>query len=104
MIGHRRLGLPTLFAIVVLAIAVAPAAVAVAQPTDVMFVVDTSGSMDSALDDARNEMTDAMATISAQIPDVAFGVAQVRDYGDVYGDSGDCRGRWRWRCPPTNPP
>jgi hypothetical protein len=78
---------------VMLALAAAAAglqpAVAAAAPTDVLFVVDTTGSMDDALDDARDEMTDALTSISAQVPDVEFGVATVRDYGDLYGDSGD---------------
>src|SRR4051794_37774823 len=60
-----------------------------AQPTDVMFVVDTTGSMSDAIDEARAEIDDAMSQIGGSLADVRFGVGQVRDYYPAYGDYGD---------------
>src|SRR4051794_23591215 len=63
-------------------------ALAAPPPTDVMFVVDTTGSMEDALDEARDEIYDAMTQIGGAVPDVQFGVGQVRDYS-YYGVSND---------------
>lgn len=62
---------------------VAPATASAAAPTqtDVMFVFDTSGSMGSVLEEAKSEITDAMGQLEASLPNVEFGVAEVRDYG-----------------------
>src|SRR5690349_21066486 len=60
-----------------------------AQPTDVLFVVDATGSMDDAIDEARDEIYGAMDQIGRTLPDVQFGVGQVRDYYPTYGDYGD---------------
>jgi hypothetical protein len=75
--------------VAVLALASLAPATAAASATDVLFVVDTTGSMSGAISDARIEMTDALTSISAQVPDTQFGVAEVRDYYPAYGRSGD---------------
>jgi hypothetical protein len=49
--------------------------------TDVMFVFDTSGSMEPVLEEAKTEIKSVMAQLEGSLPDVAFGVAEVRDYG-----------------------
>lgn len=48
--------------------------------TDVMFLFDTSGSMGSELTEAKEEMLKVMSNIGAKLPDVQYGVAEVRDY------------------------
>lgn len=53
-----------------------------APHNDVMFVFDTSGSMENALTEAAEEITKAMSEIKSQLPDVAFGLSEVRDYGE----------------------
>jgi hypothetical protein len=52
-----------------------------ATPTDVMFVFDTSGSMSGVLEEATAEIQGVMAHIDAVVPEVDYGVAEVRDYG-----------------------
>jgi hypothetical protein len=54
----------------------------VAPHNDVMFVFDTSGSMEDALYEAASEISIAMSEIQAQLPDVEFGLSEVRDYGE----------------------
>jgi hypothetical protein len=53
-----------------------------ASHNDVMFVFDTSGSMEDALNEAAGEITTAMSEIKAQLPDAEFGLSEVRDYGE----------------------
>src|SRR3954451_9730092 len=63
-----------------MSVCAATAAATVPAHTDVMFVFDTSGSMHTALDEARADITTAESQISTALPDVRFGVAQVKDY------------------------
>lgn len=56
------------------------AAAAVPAHTDVMFVFDTSGSMSGELEEAKKEMLAVIANINTKLPDVHYGVAEVRDY------------------------
>jgi hypothetical protein len=49
--------------------------------TDVMFLVDTTGSMGSAIQEAQEDAQEAMAQISVALPDVQFGLASMADYG-----------------------
>jgi hypothetical protein len=51
--------------------------------TDVMFVFDTTGSMGSALGEAKAQIQEAMTQIGASLPDVQFGLAEMRDYSEV---------------------
>ncbi len=58
----------------------APARAAVPAHTDVMFLFDTSGSMGSELGEAKAEMLAVITNINSKLPDVHYGVAEVRDY------------------------
>jgi hypothetical protein len=49
--------------------------------TDVMFVIDTTGSMESAIQEAQEDAQEAMAQIATSLPDVQFGLASMADYG-----------------------
>lgn len=51
--------------------------------TDVMFVFDTTGSMGGALTEAKKEIQASMSQLTATLPDVRFGLAEVSDYGLV---------------------
>jgi hypothetical protein len=51
--------------------------------TDVMFVFDTTGSMGGALNEAAEEIQEAMTQIGASLPDTQFGLAEMRDYSAV---------------------
>ncbi len=51
--------------------------------TDVMFVFDTTGSMSEALGEATEEIEEAMTRIRGELPDVEFGLAEMRDYTEV---------------------
>jgi hypothetical protein len=51
--------------------------------TDVMFVFDTTGSMEGALTEAKAQIQEAMTQIGASLPDVQFGLADMRDYNEV---------------------
>jgi hypothetical protein len=57
-----------------------PARAATPAHTDVMFLFDTSGSMSSELQEAKEEMLKVMANVATKLPDVEYGVAEVRDY------------------------
>lgn len=48
-----------------------------------MFVFDTTGSMTSALTQAKAEIQEAMTQIGTSLPDVQFGLAEMSDYSDV---------------------
>jgi hypothetical protein len=48
--------------------------------TDVMLVFDTSGSMESVLTSAKQEVKEVIASVNATLPDVHYGVAEVRDF------------------------
>jgi hypothetical protein len=49
--------------------------------TDVLFVFDTTGSMSGALSEAKAQATGVMSDLSGRLPNLRFGVAQLRDYG-----------------------
>jgi hypothetical protein len=50
-------------------------------PTDVMFVFDTSGSMEPVLEEAKLEIQNVIDRLRESLPNPEFGVAEVRDYG-----------------------
>lgn len=56
--------------------------------TDVMFVFDTTGSMGGAIEEGREEIQEAMAQLSASLPDVQFGLAEASDYNEVISPGG----------------
>ena len=51
--------------------------------TDVLFVFDTTGSMSGALSEAQAQARSVMTDLSGRLPNLRFGVAQLRDYGSV---------------------
>lgn len=61
---------------------VAAPAQATLAPTDVVFVFDTSGSMESALEEAKGEIQEVMSRLQGSISSVEFGVAEVKDTGE----------------------
>jgi hypothetical protein len=78
----RLAALATGLVVAALATVIAPvtASAATAAQTDVMFLFDTSGSMNGALGEAKEEIKTVINQISASFPDAAFGVANVEDY------------------------
>ncbi|MCY1139843.1 hypothetical protein OWR29_17720 [Actinoplanes sp. Pm04-4] len=50
------------------------------QAVDVLFVFDTTGSMGGALNEAKAQVTDAIASVRQKYPDSKFGLATVGDY------------------------
>ncbi len=51
-------------------------------PTDVVFLLDTSGSMESALGEAKAEIQEVMSRLNGSIASAQFGVAEVKDTGE----------------------
>ncbi|MGV1047036.1 MAG: vWA domain-containing protein [Solirubrobacterales bacterium] len=79
----RRIGVAAVLVLVLGAFSsagVAGARAATPAKTDVMFVFDTTGSMGSALSSAKAQIQEAMAQISASLPDVQYGLSTVADY------------------------
>jgi len=60
----------------------AASAGATLAPTDVVFVFDTSGSMGSAIDEAKEEIQEVMSRLQGSISSVEFGVAEAKDTGE----------------------
>jgi hypothetical protein len=56
---------------------------------DILFAIDTTGSMDSAIQDARGEVTRMVAAFKERIPDPRFAVADFKDYPVDPFDGGD---------------
>jgi hypothetical protein len=95
MSGIRWLVLLAVVAVAGLAPGVASAQDSVRRG-DVLFVFDTTGSMGGAISGAKAEIRDVMGRVSQTIPDVQFGVADLRDYPQTpYGQSDDYP--WRLR-------
>jgi hypothetical protein len=66
--------------------------------TDVMFLFDTSGSMGGELQEAKTEMLSVMANIATKLPDVQYGVAEVRDYApSIYTFEEEEPGVFPWK-------
>ncbi len=64
---------------------VAPAGAAVPEKTDIMFIFDTSGSMQGVLDEAKEEIKTLVAKTEEGLPNVEFGVANVEDIPGYIG-------------------
>jgi hypothetical protein len=64
--------------------AVAPAGAAPPTKTDVMFVFDTSGSMEGVLNEAKEEIKTLITNTEASLPNAEFGVANVEDVPNYY--------------------
>jgi uncharacterized protein YegL len=57
---------------------------------DVLFAFDTTGSMGGVLSSAKTNAVNIMNNLAALIPDIQFGVVDLRDYPiSPYGESGD---------------
>jgi len=67
------------------------------QAVDVLFVFDTTGSMGGALNEAKAQVTEAIASVRGKYPDSRFGLAAVGDY-----DPGDTP--WALKQPITDDP
>ena len=65
---------------------VAPAAAETPAHTDVLLVFDTSGSMEGQLQEAKQEIQEVIAHVNATLPDVEYGVAEVKDFANAYGE------------------
>lgn len=65
-------------------IAVFKKAVPKNQPVDLVFVVDTTGSMQDDIDEARRKMKQIVAALDDRNPDNRVGVVAYRDKGDAY--------------------
>ncbi len=50
--------------------------------TDVLFVFDTTGSMSGALSEAQAQAAGVMTSLSGRLPNLRFGLAQIKDHGD----------------------
>ncbi len=67
------------------------------QGADVYFLIDTTGSMQSAIDNVTSSLSTLSTQIRAQIPNVQMGVGQYRDFPNTtdildfsgYGSAGD---------------
>ncbi|HJL18656.1 MAG TPA: hypothetical protein RMH99_23545 [Sandaracinaceae bacterium LLY-WYZ-13_1] len=66
------------------------------QQADVYFLIDTTGSMQSSIDNVTSSLTRLSTEIRARIPNVQMGVGQYRDFhnsddlfGGAYGSPGD---------------
>jgi hypothetical protein len=62
-----------------LAATASPAGAAVPEKTDVVFIFDTSGSMQGVLEEAKEEIKTLIANTEATLPNAEFGVANVED-------------------------
>ena len=61
---------------------------------DVLFVIDTTGSMADVISSAKANAVALMNTLTGHIPDIQFGVVDLRDYPiEPFGDTGD----WPYR-------
>lgn len=54
--------------------------------TDILLLFDTTGSMGGALSSATAQVASMVGSIDARLPDVQYGVAEVRDY-PIYDDA-----------------
>lgn len=54
-------------------------AAAAPEKTDVMFIFDTSGSMSSELDEAKEKIVEVIAASKSTLPNIEFGVSNVED-------------------------
>jgi hypothetical protein len=63
--------------------------------TDVMFLFDTSGSMESVLSEAKSEIVGVINHINATLPDAHYGVAEVRDFPFSEEEAGGTEKPWK---------
>ena len=92
--GTRMAGIMALVATTVAIWALSSAPARAATPTDVMFVFDTSGSMEGVLEEAVAEIQRVMTRIDTAVPEVDYGVAEVRDFGGSGYDGNEIDEPW----------
>jgi len=63
--------------------------------TDVMFLFDTSGSMESVLSEAKSEIVGVVNHINSTLPDAHYGVAEVRDFPFSEEEAGGTEKPWK---------
>jgi hypothetical protein len=68
-----------------LAVSAARASAATPEKTDIMFIFDTSGSMEGVLNEAKEEIKTLVANTEASLPNAEFGVANVEDIPNYFG-------------------
>lgn len=89
------------FCVLCLAGSFAANAQAAGAPTDVMFVFDTSGSMQPVLDEAESEIQAVIGRLRETLTNPEFGVAEVRDYGGSEYDEESSDRPWQLDTPIT---
>ncbi len=72
--------------------------------TDVMFVFDTSGSMGAVLAEAKTEIVGVINHINSTLPDVHYGVAEVRDFPFSEAEAEGLEKPWKLDQPLTSDP
>src|SRR5919204_467047 len=86
--GARRWWAAVVAVAAMVLVGAGPARADVPPPkVDVMFLVDTTGSMSGAIGEVRSELGDVMQRIGDGVPDAAFGLAQLRDMDESSGFS-----------------
>jgi von Willebrand factor type A domain len=74
------------------------AGAAISARTDVMFLFDTTGSMNPVLEEARTQIRATIERVDSQVSDVQYGVAELADYGgSVYAEKEPDIVPWRLR-------
>ncbi len=79
------IGVSALALAISLAVSAARASAAAPEKTDVMFIFDTSGSMENVLNEAKEEIKTLVANTEASLPNAEFGVANVEDIPNYFG-------------------
>ncbi len=87
--GWRRrflalIGASALALAISLAASAGRASAVVPEKTDIMFIFDTSGSMEGVLEEAKEEIKTLIANTKASLPNVEFGIANVEDIPGYY--------------------
>src|ERR1700689_5181063 len=82
--GWRRrflalIGASALALAISLAASAARASAVVPEKTDIMFIFDTSGSMEGVLEEAKEEIKTLIANTEASLPKAEFGVADAAE-------------------------
>lgn len=57
-------------------------------PADIVFVVDSTGSMDDEIDDVKSKIDNIIEEIESTVDDIQFGLATYRDHPGRYGGCG----------------
>ena len=63
---------------------------------DIVFVIDSTGSMENVLDSARNQVAEMIDYLSALVPRSRLGAVTYRDEGDLYTTKAVALTPWRY--------